>query len=198
MRKNKVLKLFIALLLLAVAVFFIAGTYSRYSTTGNGNAKVDVAKWAVTIKNGDKDLVSSTQNINFVVADNDYVVSNKIAPATKATADIDVDFTGTEVATDIIATLGTTSNVPDGAVLTITVDGNDYDYTVAGNKATFALPSGAAFDSTNGVKRVTLTLTWENSDTAARIASDTAAGEAAKTVEVPITITAQQHITTTP
>ena len=116
-----------------------------------------------------------------------------------AFADIDVDFTGTEVATDIKATLGTTSNVPDGAVLTMTVAGNDYDYTVAGNKATFALPNnGEKFTSENGVKRVTLTLTWENSDTAARIASDTAAGEAAKTVEVPITITAQQHITTTP
>lgn len=189
MHKNKVLKLFAVLILLAVSIFFIAGTFSRYTKTGEGNAKIDVASWAVAIKNGDTTLNTTTQDINFVVADNDYVVSNRIAPATTATADIDVYLAGTEVAVDLIANLGIASNLPTGATLSMTVDGTSY---TAGSAATIALPSGQAFNATNGKKTVRLTLTWENSDE--RNTTDTAAGEAGSTVTVPITVTAQQHI----
>ena len=189
MRKNKVLKLSIALILLVIAIFFIAGTYSRYSTTGKANAKVDVAKWDVAIKNGDTALNTTTKDIVFVVEPNEYVVPERIAPATKATADIDVYLAGTEVAVDLIAELGTTANVPEGATLSMTIDGATY---TAGDKATFALPNGQAFTAQNGKKTVKLTLTWDNSDS--RNVTDTAAGIAAKTVTVPITVTAQQHI----
>ena len=189
MHKSKVLKLFVVLILLAISIFFIAGTFSRYTKTGKGNAKIDVASWAVAIKNGDTTLNTTTQDISFKVADNDYVVSNKIAPATTATADIDVYLAGTEVAVDLIANLGTASNLPAGATLSMTVDGNTY---TAGNAAKIALPDGQAFNSTNGKKTVKLTLTWDNSED--RNATDTAAGEAASTVTVPITVTAQQHI----
>lgn len=189
MHKNKVLKLFVVLILLAVSIFFIAGTFSRYTKTGEGNATINVANWAVTIKNGDTTLNTTSQDINFVVADNDYVVSGKMAPATTATADIDVYLAGTEVAVDLIANLGTASNLPDGAALSMAVDGTTY---TAGSAATIALPSGQAFDSTNGKKTVRLTLTWENSED--RNATDTAAGEAGSIVTVPITVTAQQHI----
>ena len=189
MRKNKVMRLIVALIVIAVALFFISGTYSRYSTTGAGNASIDVAKWSVAIKKGDTSLTSTTQNLTFTVQDNDYVVSNKIAPATTATADIDVYLEGTEVAVDLITTLGSASNLPEGATLSMTVDGTTY---TSGNAATFALPNGNAFTAANGKKTVKLTLTWENSDS--RNASDTAAGKAANTITLPINITAQQHI----
>ena len=70
---------------------------------------------------------------------------------------------------------------------TIYVDVYNIDNTI-----TYTLPNGAAFTSENGVKNITITLTWANSDS--NNAADTALGIAGGTISVPVTFTAQQHI----
>ena len=45
MRKSKVRDIVVALIVLAIALFFIAGTYARYSSSATVNGTVQVAKW---------------------------------------------------------------------------------------------------------------------------------------------------------
>lgn len=197
MRKNKVRRGVLAVILLVVAVFFIAGTYSRYSTTGGVNLQTTVAKWDVDIKNGDTSAKSTTINVPFTVADNDYVVANKIAPNSSATATIDLYLENTEVAVDFTATIDTTaitglSNA--NVTLTVDADGQANTHYASGETITFGLPSGNAFTAENGTKHITFTLTWANVDSTSTNTADTTNGIAGSAISIPVTLTAQQHI----
>lgn len=197
MRKNKVKRGIIAIALVIVALYFIIGTYARYSTVGTGSAVADVAKWNVSIKNGETELTSTTQDINFTVGSSDYVVSNKIAPSISAYADIDVYLEGTEVAVDLGVAIDTTqlSSVIGANTqfnVSATLDGVSYTST---DSMLVPLPNGSAFNSTNGTKHLRVIITWENSNS--NNAADTALGTANaenRHVSIPVTITAQQHI----
>ena len=180
----------IAIILLLI-VFIIGGTYARYSTIGKADAKVGIAKWAVSIKSGNTTLSSTTQDITFTVQQNSNVVPGKIAPGVTATAEVELDLSGTEVAVDFTATVGniSPSNLPstDKISLTSSVDGG-----TAGTTQTIALDNNSAFTSSNGKKKVTLTLTWTNDDE--NNVDDTSTGTTGGTITIPVTLTAQQHI----
>ena len=187
--------IYVAIALLLVA-YLISSTYARYSTEGKATGTIQVAKWAVVMKADDgTTLESTTQPITFTVQKNTNVVPGKIAPAVTAVAEVELDLEGTEVAVDFdavidqsaIETLGASS---DKLTLDVKVDGKTY---TSGTSQTINLIGNSAFTSTNGKKTVTLTLTWENEDPANN-PDDTTMGEAAPTLEIPVTLTAKQHI----
>lgn len=180
---------------LLLAVYLISSTYARYSTQGLANATVDVAKWAVAMTSGGTTLSSTTQNITFVVQSNSNVVPGKIAPAVTAVATIQLDLTGTEVAVDFTASVGSMSpnNLPssDKISLSSAIDGT----ANSGAATIIPLENNAAFTSSNGIKVVTLTLTWTNDDN--NNVNDTATGmlaDGSRTITIPVTLTVQQHI----
>lgn len=184
-------KLIIAvLMILAVCLYFIAGTYARYTSSITGNAKVDVAKWAVAFKNGDATLANKF-DLTFTVDKNDNVVSNKIAPATTATATITVDLDGTEVAvkyaaevteTDLATFFGDSAS---DVKVTTTAKVNKTEDTTG----KIALPTGG-FTSENGKVEITVKLTWTNNE--AHNVSDTTVGTTAGTLTLPVTLTVSQ------
>ena len=195
MRKSKVRDIVVALIVLAIALFFIAGTYARYSSSATVNGTVQVAKWQVKLDDTDISTTTTTKNITFTVQSNTNVVDGKIAPAVTATAEVELDLTGTEVAVDFDATidpnfdLTTVGASGDKLTLTTKVDGTAY---TSGTVQTISLPNGSAFTAANGKKTVTLELTWTNDDT--NNADDSTMGNAAPTITIPVTLTAQQHI----
>ena len=184
-------------LVLFLLVAVIAGTYARYSKEGKATGSVPTAQWAVTIKNGETTLNSTTQDIDFVVQSNENVVAGKIAPGVTATATIQVDLTGTEVAVDLSAVIDDSAIADswgasyDKLSLTATLDGQTYAVGT-GSPVKVDLPSGAAFTSANGKKDLVLTIEWTNDDN--NNADDTSTGEDAPTLTIPVTLTAQQHI----
>ena len=190
-KRKRVRNWIIIAIILLLVVFLIAGTYARYSTTGKADATAEIAKWAVAIKSGNTTLSSTSQDITFTVQSNSNVVPGKIAPAVTATAEVELDLTGTEVAVDFTATVGTLtpSNLPssDKITLTSSVDGG-----AAGTTQTIPLVNNAAFTSSNGKKKVTLTLEWENDDN--NNSDDTSTGTTGGTITIPVTLTAVQHI----
>ena len=196
-RKTRTKRAIFVVIALLLVAYLISSTYARYSTEGKANGKVDIAKWAVVMKANDgTTLNSTTQDITFTVQSNDNVVPNKIAPAVTAVATIELDLTGTEVAVDFTATVGEmTNNLPSGVTLpsrvtlTSAVDGG-----TPGTAQVIPLVDNSAFTAKNGKKTVTLTLTWENSDTDAAKTEDTAVGVAGGTLTIPVTLTVQQHI----
>ena len=197
MRKSKVKQTITTLLILAIAMFLIAGTYARYSTSANANAVATAAAWNIAITSGDTNLIQSeTQEITFEVEDNDDVVANKVAPGVTAVATVELNLTGTEVAVDFDALIDedalTSSNIGasyDKFSLTTTMDGTTLN---SGVPQLINLVNDSAFTAENGIKTITLSLTWDNDDL--NNADDTAMGLNVDTFTIPVTFTAKQHI----
>ena len=194
-RKTRTKRAIFVVIALLLVAYLISSTYARYSTVGEANGKVDIAKWAVvmTADNGTT-LNSTTQDITFTVQSNTEVVPGKIAPAVTAKAEIELDLTGTEVSVDFTPTIGayTPSTLPstDKITLTSAVEGG-----TVGSSNYIPLVDNSAFTASNGKKKVTLTLTWANDD--GNNANDTATGMLAngsRTITIPVTLTVQQHI----
>lgn len=195
MNKKQVKTLIVALLVVIVALYFIASTYARYTTSLTGNAEATVAKWSAVVKDGTNTL-SDNFTLTFTVDANEFVRDNRIAPQTSATAQVEIDLTGTEVATDIDAIVDSTS-------LSSIFGASASDVEVS---KTVAVKSGANFTATSaglvslpnqtsalsGSVVVTITLTWTNNES--HNASDTTLGVAGSTLQIPVTIKAQQHI----
>lgn len=204
MRTKTVRNVIVALILISIAVFFLAGTFARYSTNGNANFTTEVAKWNVSIKDGDTVLTPTSQDLAFTVISDQYVVPNKMAPGTQATATITVNLTGTEVAVDLVPTVDL-SNLPSELKnntkfkVTANLNGTAVTATSTTTSTTLApsitvpLVNDSAFTEDNGVKTLTLTLEWENSDT--NNVADTAVGTLTdRTISIPVTFVARQHI----
>ena len=199
-RRSKTRRGILVALLLVLLIYIIGSTYARYTTTTNATGKVQVAKWAVamTANNGTKTLSTTTQDITFTVQNNSYVVAGKIAPDVTAVADIELDLTGTEVAVDFLAEINSSAATALSTALGASADDVEMSVEINGTELTAGtphlinLPNGAAFTAANGKIPVTLTLTWTNNES--HNTSDTAAGVAAPTLSIPITLTAQQHV----
>ena len=197
-RKTRTKRAIFVVIALLLVAYLISSTYARYSTVGEANGKVDIAKWAVvmTADNGTK-LNSTTQDITFTVQSNTEVVPGKIAPAVTAKAEIELDLTGTEVSVDFTPTIGaytpsTTLPSADKITLTSAVEGG-----TVGSSNYIPLVGNSAFTASNGKKKVTLTLTWANDNE--NNADDTATGmlaDGSRTITIPVTLTVQQHINT--
>lgn len=198
MKKNKVKHLITICLILAIAIFMIAGTYSRYSTSGQGTTNAQLAKWAVAITtdNGNTDLTQEeTQDITFVLDTNENVVNGKIAPGSSATAEVELDLTGTEVAVDFTATIDQSqiSNLASYDKMTLTTKLGDKTLT-SGVPQLINLENDSAFTAANGKKIVTLKLEWTNDNE--NNADDTTMGTAGGTLTIPVRFEAKQHIVT--
>ena len=176
------------IMFILVALYFVSGTYARYTNSITGNAAVSTANWAVKFKQGTAEI-SNNFNLSFEVQDNANVVPGKIAPSVTAKATINLDLTGTEVAVDYSATINKTALATAfGASadnVTIKVGGGD------SATGTINLANNAAFTSSNGIVPIEIAITWDNKDDAASASDTTAAG---KDLTLPVTLTVQQHI----
>lgn len=195
--KKGTIKLIIAVLMLVtICLYFVSGTYARYAESITGNANVTVAKWAVAFKDGETTLANDF-NLNFKVTDNTNVVSGKVAPGTSATATIEVDLTGTEVAVDYEAVIDEEALEAKFNGADVTVSTSVSGSTTA-KKGTINLIEDKAFTETNGKVPIVITLTWngEEADSDDKNGKDTAMGKGATgtAIELPVTLKLQQHI----
>ena len=194
-RKTRTKRAIFGAILLLLVVYLISSTYARYSTVGKADGKVDVAKWAVVMKADDgTTLNSTTQDITFKVQSNSEVVPGKIAPAVTAKAEVELDLTGTEVSVDFTPTIGdyTPSTLPSADKITLT---SALEGGTVGSSNYIPLVNKSAFTDSNGKKKITLTLTWENDNE--NNVNDTATGmlaDGSRTITIPVTLTVQQHI----
>jgi ABC-type glycerol-3-phosphate transport system permease component len=199
MNKKQVRTLIVALLVVIVALYFIASTYARYTTSLTGNAEATVAKWSAVVKDGTNTL-SDNFTLTFTVDANEFVRDNRIAPQTSATAQVEIDLTGTEVATDLTATITDTvkstffgASASDVTVSTSFAKVGTTNFEIS-NAGLVSLPTDGE-TALSGKVEMTITLTWTNDDN--HNVSDTAVGtkaDGARTFEMPVTVTAQQHI----
>ncbi len=189
----------VILMLLTIVLHFVASTYARYVSTFTGDAKTSVAKWAVRLKGDETGEKTKIDNLIFKLQNNNNVKDGKIAPGATAVAEVEFDLKGTEVSVDIIAEI-TTENiekvfkeVAKNVSLTAEIDGTKAEVTQTTMRKTIVLPNNKAFTAENGTRKLTLTLTWDNTDESFN-EIDTQIGQAGETIVIPVKLTIQQHI----
>lgn len=183
--KKKSLGILVALLLVVGAGVY---TYARYTSSFTGTGSAQVAKWAVKVN----DSVTDTFDLDLSLSANTNVADNRIAPGRTATAQLILDLTGTEVATDYEIDLSGVTGLPDGMKIT------SVKATVAGGQATELNGSNGKYTGSVALADVAkpitfdITVAWENDE--ANNENDTTVGEAAGELSIPVTVTAKQHI----
>lgn len=212
-----------AILVLAVicTAFSVSGTYARYITTDSGTGTATVAKWNAVVTGWSGEKTAQTLTLNPV--SNPYVATGLIAPDADAVGILTVDLSGTQVAVDLNATLGTVTvngvSVEDATshftpVLKI-YEGDATDEAIGKNiqgvtggatpLATITTADQKYYIPLNGTTisktsvKVAVGIHWKHSDTADGWNTwDTTVGEygtkAAPTIEATINLTARQHV----
>lgn len=191
MTKNSKKVVVIALLLaLTMCLYYVAGTYAKYTSQATANSQIGVAKWAVKlgtvdIANGATDF---TSQLTLSPDSSTTVKKGKIAPDTTASGSFTIDPDGTEVAVKYsieigeITYTGTTGNKPNVTITKV----------MAGTEALTA--SNGKYEGTidldGSAVEITLTATWTSSSDA----TDTAIGYEAGTLTVPVTVTVEQDV----
>ena len=199
MTKRSVKSIIAVLMLLTIALYFISGTYARYTDSWTGTGTVDVAKWAVALKSGGSSVEKNIFDLTFKPVANKYVVSGKIAPDVELEAEVEINLDGTEVAVDVKADVDTESltetltsygTMPQDIKVTAKIDNED------ATDKTIELPGGGtAFGSENGKKTLKINVKWTNNES--NNENDTKAGRAAESLselQIPVTLTVQQHV----
>ena len=201
-KKKKLTLLTVAMLVCIVACIIVAGTMfgvtlARYVTgEKSADTSLPVAKWGVDTKIAG----------NLTVVGNDYVVDGKLAPATEAYIDVEIQLAGTEVAVDYKVEIGniTGTNVPTGLalkkVVPVGTDGSEgTELTGTGNVYSGIIPLNKDEDNKTTAFGaddkfiIRIYFEWTNSD--ANDATDTAIGQNAPgDLQFNIKVSAQQHI----
>ena len=169
-----------------VSLYFVSGTYARYTSSVTANAKVSTANWNVAFKQGNAAVTKDTV-LTFEVQENTNVVNGKIAPGTTATATINLDLTGTEVAVDYTASI-------DAKALKDSL-GDNVKVTV-NNSESATGTVGINDDGTALVDEsveILISITWEDKNTESANATDTGAANQTN-LTLPVTLTVEQHI----
>lgn len=188
MKKDNKKKYLLGILLLLVFVLAGSYTYARYATEFTGKGTVEVAKWAVKLTSGGTEITEDTA-ITLTVAENANVASGKMAPSVAATGTLVLDPTGSEVAIDYTVKIDN-SNLKDGmAIKSVTANGTELTKD-ASDEYTGSLSLAEVESST----QVTLVITVEWANNEANNASDTEIGMTANSLEIPVVVTAKQHI----
>ena len=204
MNKRTVKTTMIVLMLLVVALYFVSGTYARYASEFEGTATANVAQWSI-----DSEAINS---LKFTVDDNEFVMKDKIAPATTATAETQIDLSGTEVAVDVaieaaddfaskLSDLGL-----DATQLTLKIEKSEESTVTVeeGGLGTKENPfvcklqdDGAT--ALSGTLNLKITLEWKDEGTKwnakdEKNVKDTNVGTTGGTLELPVKVIVQQHI----
>ena len=206
MTKKNVKTMMLILVVLIIGLYFVSGTYARYTSTINGKVTAKVAKWAVTLNGVDMTTAEETMELTFEETEaNNDVVDGYIAPGSELYSnDLEIDPTGTQVAMDYTIELGEiTSNEELSGKIKIArlekmVDGNwtnvnDFSVGSPYNGTIELVDQENALTSDESVT-YRVVLAWDNVED--NNATDTELGVIApEDVTMTVKVTAQQHIT---
>ena len=207
-RQSKTKRGILVAVMLVCLIALIGGTYARYSSTGTANAAVTLAKWHVKLNGTDISTSTHSENVTLTFDNNVNVADGKLAPGRTASFQIELDPAGSEVAIDYtfdVNSTGIASVLETGSTSKISVSGVKYkvgtgsEQTATKDSTTGLYTIAQNLTSVTGSEKVvaTVTLVWDNDNDAQNV-SDTAEGAASytstKTITIPVTVVAKQHI----
>lgn len=183
-RKNVVSKMLLLVLILTlISCCFLGSTFARYTSSGNGSATLNVAKWAIDIKGG---AIEGGMSVNFAeklspskhdyntTVDGEYTANTVRSNSTGKLLIATINNTGdvaalvTVAAGEVNVTAGVGfSNPTEAEVKEVFSIKLWYGTTNDAEKATNAIASGSTeipLDATNGVIYIYAEVIW-TSDT---------------------------------
>lgn len=188
-------------IIIILLIVIIGFTYSRYLSTGTANVNAGIAKWQIKLNGEDMSSAPITKDVELTYVANDYVKDDRIAPGRKATFDIILDPTGSEVAIDYklkvdVASITGVSDVNSKISVTSVIyqigeDGEKQRAIISSDNEVVVREALSDVESGKVVK-MTAILEWDNDENLN--SHDTANGAVAGTIKVPVTVTAEQHI----
>lgn len=194
MRKNAKIKcvLIVALVIIALSLYFIADTYSKYSSSANGDTQIDIAKWAVKV--GGTDITTKDSFTLTLEPDkSEYVSAGKIAPTVTASGSFDIDPTGAEVAMQYSINIGEITyagTLPTGVTFDIaSVKAGETTLAKNGNGTYGGILDLDQVEAGTPVN-ITVTVRWNSTNNA----SDTELGIDAKALTVPVEVSVEQYV----
>ena len=205
-RQSKTKRGILVAVMLVCLIALIGGTYARYTSSGTVNATATLAAWHVELNGTDISTASTTKNVTLTFDDNNNVATGKLAPGRTAYFQIELDPTGSEVAIDYtfnVNTTGIASVLETGSTSEISVSGVTYKVGTGAEQTATKDTSTGLYTIAQGLSSVTsgekitatVTLTWDDNN---HDASDTAEGAASytqtKTITIPVTVNAKQHV----
>lgn len=164
------------LLLVGVTSYYVSGTYAKYVGQVEGEGSATVAKWNFETDNADVDFtVDLAENY-----DASTLTDGKIAPGTEGSFKFNLKNTS-EVGVDFTVTLGTVTDAPTN--LKFYTDEAMTEELAQGGEITGQI---AAEDATG--LDITIYWAWAYEVDEAGNTADTADGEAAATLTIPVTV----------
>ena len=201
LRKRKIFIISASFIVLIIITSLATITYARYKTNSQANATVDIAKWNISFKDGSGSILSQTTNAAFTPSSTSYVASGKIAPYDKLSTTVQIDPLDTEVAVDYYIsipksalnmggnnslTLATVTATTNGVTTNLTINDTTVNNVDVFKTNTATIPL-TAISTGNGLTSLVITLQWTNS-------GDNAASVTESSLDIPVTLFAQQHL----
>jgi hypothetical protein len=208
MKKNRTMR--VAVLMLALTLLtccFVGSTFAKYTSSANGSDSVTVAKWNVTAQGtGDDaalDISGSAKEIDFDLfntildttgAEEDAVVTGKIAPGTNGAFDLNVT-NGSEVMVSYKIDFEVDKQWPTNFLFQVVVNGVEGEWKNSIDDVT-------GYMNFTDNKKVDVVVNWKwafetdadsnPSNGISGDAADTADGVAANSYNVTVDITVEQ------
>ncbi len=193
----------ITLMLLVVCLYFVAGTYAKYTWKGTATGNVAVAKWKVGLGTEQ----TATTNVTFTVKDNANVATGKIAPGCTATGTIDINPAGSEVSVDYKFKIDITK-LPQGInmkVSSVKVGNTTITRGADGYYSGTIELAGKEALTVDDAETVTIEVYWEDDKTTLNSVNDDGYGQNSDTQEgikedtqreitIPVTVLMEQHV----
>ena len=191
MKNGRAIAIMIAVILVGAGISLV--TYARYSNNElGGSGSVNVARWNVVVTDGSSEQ-SATQGVTFNVNQNANVSAGYMAPGSTATAEMILDPTGSQVAIDYTISISETDLQSVGmGIESVTAKIGNETVSLTHSNGVYSGNLDLSQVEANSKVKFTIVAEWINSE--ANNATDTANGISAQTITIPITLTAQQHI----
>ena len=196
-KKKKIIPLINIVLLLVtcvvVYVIYVSGTNARYKSDVSGTASAPTAKWAMKVN--EVDIVNGATSFGIVpitLSSTTKVAPNMIAPGMVAVASFDIDPSGVEVSFEYDIELGNIVGAPTAFEVVVKAGGVKVE-PVNGKYSGIKMLQGntSAMTALDKIP-ITIEVLWKNNE--ANNANDTEVALLISSLELPIAVTAKQHI----
>lgn len=192
---KRIICLLCVVLMLAVGGCYIGTTYSKFSSSVTLTPNLNVAKWSLSLKEGDR-AMSKIFSVTFKRSNNNSnVAKNKIAPGSPCLAQFILDLTDTEVAIDYNISIDasifdaefgvgrTTFSIVENGTTPVTLGKDRFIPLVGRNK----------FTNATGVYIFDMFLTWNNPADGTSDLDDTNFMLSHKNFALPMLVKVKQH-----
>ena len=124
MKDNKFIKIMMLIVIISLLFIIIRTTYSKYVSSQDDSAKMDISKWHILINDQNiTDNSDFTETLQVEFDSNSNIAQNVVVPTSTGHFDIELESTGTEKEFEyVIKFVDENSDLPDFKIVSYTIN----------------------------------------------------------------------------